>query len=196
MHESDPAATPLDAEEFEGLLPTHLASRAELNQWEALNIASALRWVLARRNPDVLGVKFLRELHRRMFGETWVWAGSFRRSDKSISPFAWHQVPSLMHELVEDTRARRGASGGSDVERDELAARFHHELVRIHPWPNGNGRHARLATDLLLEQWGRPAFSWGGADLEIAAAAREPYVAALRSADGGRLDDLIRFARS
>jgi fido (protein-threonine AMPylation protein) len=32
---------------------------------------------------------------------------------------------------------------------DEIAARFHHRLVAIHPFPNGKGRHGRLMADLL-----------------------------------------------
>jgi Fic-DOC domain mobile mystery protein B len=193
----DDANTPLDDEEYDGLIPAHLSNRAELNQWESLNIAKAYNWTSRRLLPDVLSVDFLRTLHRHMFGETWTWAGEFRRSDKNISPYAWTQVPVLFRELVENTRAQYEASDKSSAALDEIATRFHHQLVRIHPWPNGNGRHARLATDLLLAQWGRPSFTWGsGADLTNEGEARASYIRALRSADAGNLQLLREFVRT
>ena len=132
-----------------------------------------------------------------MFGETWSWAGTFRKSDKNISPYPWYNAPALLGELVENTRTRYEASDKTDDALDEVAVRFHHGLVRIHPWPNGNGRHARLATDVLLAQWGRPAFTWGnGANLAAAGAARSLYIHALRSADDGDIGALRRFCRS
>lgn len=131
-----------------------------------------------------------------MFGPTWSWAGHFRVSDKNISPYGWTNVPVLLHELVENTRQRYETSDKSPGAVDDIAIRFHHELVRIHPWPNGNGRHARLATDLLLRQWGRPRFTWGrGADLVKAGDARARYIHALRLADSGTLAELRSFVR-
>lgn len=193
----DDANTPLDDDEREGLVPAYITSRAELNQWEGLNIAHAHAWLSRRRPTDVLSVDFLRELHRQMFGETWTWAGTFRRSDKNISPYAWAQVPVLLRELVENIGAQYAASDKIAASIDEIAARFHHGLVRIHPWPNGNGRHARLATDCLLAQWGRPPFTWGsGADLAESSGPRGRYVEALRSADAGNLLPLVAFVRS
>ena len=193
---ADDGTTPIDEDESEGLLPTHLISHAELNQWEARNITRALRWV-ALRTPRVLDVRFLQNLHRRMFDETWAWAGTFRRSDKSISPFHWTEVPRLLHDLVADTRERHAQCDGSAIVLDTLAARFHHELVRIHPWPNGNGRHARLATDLLLRNWRRPPFTWGALDSAVdRVETRARYLTALRAADAGSLDSLLQFVRT
>jgi fido (protein-threonine AMPylation protein) len=68
--------------------------------------------------------------------------------------------------------------------------------VVIHPFPNGNGRHARLMTDVLLRRNGVSAFSWGGANLEAAGDARERYLAALRAADAGDFKPLLEFVRS
>ena len=188
--------TSLDDDESEGLIPEHVETRGELNEWEALNIASAHEWLSHRRIPDVLNVPFLRELHRQMYGRTWNWAGDFRRSDKTISPHHWSEVSPLMHDLVENTRTQYEASTRTAKELDEIAMRFHHNLVRIHPWPNGNGRHARLATDLLLEQWHRPAFTWGGGDLTAVGAARKTYIRALQRADAGEFDSLRQFVRT
>jgi len=189
--------TALDAEEREGLIPQHIVSRDELNQWESLNLRAAHEWLAARRASDVLSVEFLGELHRRMFGRTWAWAGAFRKSDKTISPHHWTEVPRLMRDLVENTRAQHGASDKSPESVDDIAMRFHHSLVRIHPWPNGNGRYGRVATDLLLRQWERPEFAWGDAgDLTTTGTARARYIEALEKADGGEFETLRAFVRS
>ncbi|MGH7650051.1 MAG: mobile mystery protein B [Gemmatimonadaceae bacterium] len=189
--------TPLDDDDAQGLIPSHVTTRAELNQWEAVNIARAQARYSGRSRINVLDPEFLRTLHRRMFDDTWEWAGTFRRSDNNISPHAWHNVPTLLHDLVENVRAQYEASRKTDADVDAIATRFHHELVRIHPWPNGNGRHARLATDLLCAQWGRPAFTWGGgANLADGENARVAYIDALRCADRGDFESLVLFVRS
>ncbi len=184
--------TPLDPDEAEGLLPSHLATQEELNAWEAQNIERARAWARARR-LDPLDERQLAELHRRMFDATWDWAGHWRRTDKNISPHPWPEVPRLVLDLVRDIAAQRAAASDARA-TDEVAVRFHHRLVVIHPWPNGNGRHARLAADLLALRWERPAFTWGqlGGDLSRV---RERYLAALRAADAGDLAPLLAFAR-
>jgi len=194
----DDGATPLDEDERQALIPPHISTRAELNQWEAVNIQQAQPWALGARKSDVLSITWLKELHERMFGDTWSWAGDFRRSDKNISPHAWYEVPRLMQDLVDDTRHQvERASSGSAEDLDDLAVRFHHRLVRIHPWPNGNGRHARMATDALLRQLGRPPFTWGSSpDLVSEGDARNRYITALRAADQGDLTQLRSFVRS
>ena len=195
-----PGNTPLDDEEREGLIPSHILSRSELNQWEAVNIGHARDWLAGRRSRDLLSVEFLRELHRRMFDETWKWAGTLRRSEKTVSPHGWSDVPRLLDDLVENTRVQYDSSGNAPKTAkaaDEIAMRFHHGLVRIHPWPNGNGRHGRVATDLLLEQWGRQPFTWGGAGNGLATGtARARYITALEKADGGEFAPLRAFVRS
>ena len=198
---SDPGApdadnTPLDEDESAGLIPPHIETRQELNQWEASNIAVAQEWA-ATHAVDILSVDRLMELHRRMFDDTWSWAGQFRRSDKNLTPYSWTEVPRLMQDLVEKSRVRYEHSPKSPEALDELAVRFHHELVHIHPWPNGNGRHARLATDLLLRQWSRPPFTWGSSTKpSVRSGARTRYINALKAADAGDLSPLLRFARS
>ena len=188
--------TPIDAEEAEALIPTYLTTKAELNQWEAINIARAQEWAFTRKGLDPLSVEVLCDLHRRMFDETWKWAGKFRHSEKSISPHHWSQVPVLLRELVANTQRQYETSDKSPEQIDEVAVRFHHQLVRIHPWPNGNGRHARLAADLLLRHWGRSPFTWGGTDLIADSDARKRYVSALRAADSWDYGPLRKFVRS
>ena len=189
--------TPLDEAEIEGLIPAHVQTRAELNAWEATNIGHAIEWAYGRAHVDVLSVETLQELHRRMFGATWNWAGTFRKSDKNISPHHWPQVPVMVRDLAMDTRAQYLASDKSPPLLDDIAMRFHHRLVQIHPWPNGNGRHARLATDLLLREWNRPAFTWGdAAGTGFGDAVRRAYIDALRAADAGEFEAQRQFVRS
>lgn len=188
-------ATPVDPDEAHALLPGHLQTQPQLNQWEALNIARAFRWGSRRRGEDWLSTSALKELHQRMFGETWRWAGTYRTSDKNISPYRWTQVPELMENAVANTRTRYESSDESPAALDDIAMRFHHELVHIHPWPNGNGRHARLATDLLLRSWGRPLFTWGSSASGSDADLRARYITALRHADRGDYSLLMPFVR-
>ncbi len=185
-------ATPLDGEELEGLLPTHLVDRSQLNEWEQRNIESALLWLSRQRRPSPVQEAWLRRLHREMFGKSWRWAGQYRTSDKSIGA-DWRQirmqVPALLADIAYQVEHRVASV-------DEIAVRFHHRLVSIHPFPNGNGRHARLIADVLIEQLGAPRFSWGGSSpLVEASALRRQYIAALQQADRGQLDDLLTFAR-
>lgn len=188
--------TPLDEDESEGLIPEHIGKRAELNEWEAENIREAIAWA-GVRTPDMLDEKALRTLHKRMFGKTWRWAGKYRTSNKSIGPFPWQEVPRLVKDLLENTKVQHEAAKHSPEELDAVAARFHHQLVLIHPWPNGNGRHAREATDLLLRRWGRPPFSWGAASKRAdSQELRQEYLRALRAADAGKMEPLVRFVRT
>lgn len=192
-----PGATPLDPDETEGLLHGHVTTRGELDELEEENIRMGLRWatnaaVSGRRRADVLTEDFFYELHDRMFGEVWAWAGQVRRTDKNIGVDKV-RIRVEVRQLVEDARVWRQLSV---YEIDELAVRFHHRLVRIHPFPNGNGRHARMMADLIVQQGRRPPFSWGGKSLTATSAVRTAYVEALRAADRGDMGPLLRFARS
>lgn len=188
--------TTLDEDELDGLIPSHLQTRADLNQWEAKNIELATDWI-ADRALNVLELSTLQELHRQMFGQTWEWAGTYRKSLKTISPFDWSEVPRLMTDLVENTKVQYEACNGDDDAIDRLAARFHHELVKIHPWPNGNGRHGRMATDLLLRMWKRPPFSWGAMSGAVEPArTRDRYLEGLSRADANDYAQLYDFVRS
>lgn len=185
-----PGATPLDADEAAELIPASISTRSQLDEFEAANIAQALRWATDRRR-DVLAHGFIEELHRRMFGDVWRWAGGYRKSGKNIG-VPPHDIASELKNLVEDVRTQIASR---TLGRDEIAARFHHRLTRIHPFPNGNGRHARLATDLLLEQIGGKPFTWGAGDLIHAGEARDRYIAALRAADDKDYSPLLEFLR-
>jgi len=186
-----PGATPLDADERASLIPGHIATQGDLNEWEQLNILQGERRARSQRR-EILDEQFLRRLHREMFGETWRWAGRFRTSDKNIG-VDWLRIGVEVKNLLDDVRYQLEHGG---IPADEIAIRFHHRLVAIHPFPNGNGRHARLMADLLAERLGRPRFTWGSASLVDANDARQRYIAALRAADSRDIAPLLAFARS
>ncbi len=187
-------ATPLDPDEATGLLPKHIATQADLNAWEQANILQGDRWARRQKSRDLLTESFARELHRQMFDKTWQWAGSFRQSNKNIG-VDWPQVAVKLRELLDNARYQIEHDIYSP---DERVVRFHHQLVWIHPFPNGNGRHARLMADLLAMRLGRPRMTWGGtqAALTTVSAVRHQYLNALRSADQGQIADLLALARS
>ena len=189
-----PGATPLDPDEAAGLVPSHITTQADLNAWEQANILQAVRWVARQKKRDLLTEGFVRDLHRRMFDQTWKWAGTFRQSNKNIG-VDWTQVAVKLRNLLDNTRFQ---IDHKVFEPDELVVRFHHQLVWVHAFPNGNGRHARLMADVLAQELGRPRMTWGGADVELVSmgTVRDRYLKALREADQGQWSALIAFARS
>jgi Fic-DOC domain mobile mystery protein B len=191
LEEQDDASTPLQEQERADLIPSYITLRSELNEAEQANILEAQEWAFARKR-DILNERFLTGLHKRMFGRVWRWAGRFRTTDRNIGVDAW-RIPMDLRQLLDD--CRYWIEHGT-YEPDEIAARFHHRLVLIHPFPNGNGRHARLATDLLLVDQGRPRFSWGRDSLINPGEARQRYVEALRAADKQDIVPLLEFVRS
>jgi Fic-DOC domain mobile mystery protein B len=186
-----PGAIPLDADELACLIPKHITTQGELNEWEQLNILQGEAWA-RRQRKEILDEGFVRQLHKQLFGETWSWAGNFRKSDKNIGA-EWQQVGVKLHDLFKDVHYQ---IDHATYPPDEIAARFHHRLVAIHPFPNGNGRHARMMADLLIQRLGQPRFTWGSKSLSEETETRSRYIAALRAADGGNIQPLLAFVRS
>jgi Fic-DOC domain mobile mystery protein B len=127
-----------------------------------------------------------------MFGNVWKWAGQYRKTGKNIGVDTY-MIQIALKELVDDATYR---IEHRTYEPDEIAARFHHRLVYIHPYPNGNGRHARMAADLLLRSMGQAAFTWGSENLTDPGKTCSEYIAALHAADGHDCGKLFRFVRS
>ncbi len=191
LDKQDDASTPLTEEEREDLIPSYITLRSELNEAEQANILETEEWIFARKR-NVLDEKFLKNLHKRMFGRVWRWAGKFRQSERNIGVDAY-RIPNDLRHLLND--CRYWIENGT-YDSDEIATRFHHRLVLIHTFPNGNGRHARLATDLLLIALGRPRFTWGRINLVDTNETRKAYVTALRAADNHDYKSLQEFVRS
>ena len=187
----DDAATPLTPEERHDLIPSYITTRDQLNEVEQLGIAEADRWAFSRKR-NVLDERFLLGLHSRMFGNVWTWAGRFRTTSRNIGVEAY-KIAVDLRQLLDDGRywVRQAT-----FPPDEIALRFHTRLTWIHPFPNGNGRHARLAADLLVAALGGERFSWGGGGLADANAARKAYIDAVRAGDNHDFKPLLAFARS
>ena len=186
-------ATPLDYDEMEGLLLTHITNRAELDRWEMDNINQAHQWADQLKHRNVLNADFICLLHKKMFGNVWKWAGQFRKSDKNIGrPRV--EVAVELKLLCDDANAWVEYD---TYPPDEFAARFHHRLVYIHPFANGNGRHARLMADLILEKlFNSIPFTWGDASLTKQGEIRTAYIRALKAADNHDYSFLLKFVRS
>ena len=186
-------ATPLDPNEIAGLLLTHITTRSELDRWEQDNINEALAWLEQRKPKGILNDSFMKQLHKRMFGNVWKWAGKFRQSEKNLG-VPYYQISIEVKKLCDDVKYWTDHKTFSD---DEIAARFHHRLVSTHLFPNGNGRHARLVADLLLENiLNKPSFTWGTANLAKSGDDRKRYIESLVAADRGDYELLMDFVRS
>jgi Fic-DOC domain mobile mystery protein B len=186
-------STPIDPDEVEGLKPSHITTMQELNRWEYDNILQAEKSVFSRKQSNVLTEDYARKLHKKMFGNVWKWAGSYRFTNKNIGIEAY-QIASAVRNLVLDTATW---VEHSVYEPLELAVRFHHKLVYIHPFPNGNGRHARLMTDILLVHVLKSdRFTWGHCSLDENSDTRVRYIQALRDADNGDYAALMEFVVS
>ena len=181
-------ATPLDPNEIDGLIPSYIATQGQLNAAEQANILEAQNWLIGRKHRNLLSDTFIRALHRRMFQDVWRWAGVYRKTEKNIGIDA-HQICTGVRNLCDDASIWISEKLFS---WDEIGARFHHRLISVHPFPNGNGRLSRLITDALLLNHGQQIFTWG-ANLS---GPREQYIEALRTADKNRFEKLIRFVRS
>ena len=182
----------MEIQELLDLIPTHIGSQAELNAWEEKNILQAQQLFFKKKYvyQEILTIDFIKKFHRHMFNQTWRWAGQFRTTAKNLG-VNWYLISSELKKLCDDTRYQIEFAIFS---RLEIAVRFHHRLVWIHPFPNGNGRHARLMADLLMIKLGQSRLTWGKQDLYKITPARVLYIGALQSADNGDYSKLIDFA--
>jgi Fic-DOC domain mobile mystery protein B len=185
-------ATPLDPDELEGLKFKHITTRGELDELEQVNIEEGLQWIQRQRNKDVLTDNFAVRVHKRLFGEVWEWAGTLRRTEKNIGidPL---QIGVELRTLMDDARYW---SKHETYEPVEAAVRLHYRLTYIHPFPNGNGRHARIMADTMLTTvYDATPIDWsGGYDLQNLNDRRTAYILALRAADNGDFGPLLTFA--
>jgi Fic-DOC domain mobile mystery protein B len=190
-----PGSTPLDPDELLGLIPDYISTQGELNTLEQTNILEAKTWIFSKKPKNVLTDTFMIDLHKRMFKNVWKWAGRYRTSDKSIGVH-WQHISVQMNLLMSDAQYW---IENQVYSWDEIGARFHHKLVAIHAFPNGNGRHARLATEVILAANAQANFTWGSKtyteSLDQVSTLRAEYIEALREADQRRFNKLIEFVR-
>lgn len=187
--------TPLDEEEKEGLKIKSITTQGELDEFEQLNIEKAIEWTIhANLKPEkILTEKFIKNLHKKMYGDVWKWAGEFRKTDKNIG-IKWTKIGIELKSLIDDTKYW---IENKTYSPEEIAIRFKHKLVAIHCFPNGNGRHSRLMADIIIESiFGAEVFSWHSSNMVKVDDVRKLYITALRAADNGDITPLLKFAKT
>lgn len=187
--------TPLNEEEKEGLKIKSITTQGELDEFEQLNIEKAVEWTIHTnlKQDRILTEKFVKDLHKKMYGDVWKWAGEFRKSDKNIG-IKWIQINVELKNLIDDTKYW---IANNTFSPEEISIRFKHRIVAIHCFPNGNGRHSRMMADIIIECiFGKELFSWHNSRMVNADETRKKYIEALRNADNGNINPLIEFAKS
>lgn len=187
--------TPLSEEELDGLKILSISTREELDEFEQFNIEKAIQWTFGKKiqAKDLLSEKFIKDLHKKMYGEVWKWAGSFRTSEKNLG-IKSYLIPVQLKQLLDDAMYWYENQIYSS---DEVAVRFKHQLVSIHCFANGNGRHSRLMADLIMEKlYKEPFLPWGGSSLVKSNEKRKEYIKAIKIADRQDVSQLIMFAKS
>ncbi len=190
IFETDDNSTPLTEEEKQQLKAKWITTRAELNELETKGIADAEIWLL-KNKKDILNETFIKNLHKKMFGDIWKWAGTFRTTERNIG-VAPYEIQPKLRILLDDVKFW---INNQTYLPKEIAIRFHHRLVQIHPFPNGNGRISRLMADLLTKQFDLPALNWGSGNLTEISELRKEYITALRKADDGDYSFLLNFVK-
>lgn len=187
--------TPLDEEEKESLKIKSITTQGELDEFEQLNIEKAVEWTIRTKLKleNILTEKFIKDLHKRMYGDVWKWAGEFRQSEKNIR-ISWMQIGIELKNLFDDTKYW---IENKTYTPEEIAIRFKHRIVSIHCFPNGNGRHSRMMADIIIESiFGKDIFSWHQSNMVKANEIRKKYIDALKKADNGNVEPLIEFAKN
>ena len=188
IFETDDNSTPLTEEEKQQLKAKWITTRSELNELETKGIANAEIWLL-KNKKDILNETFIKNLHKKMFGDIWKWAGTFRTTERNIG-VAPYEIQPKLRILLDDVKF--WVDNRTFLPK-EIAIRFHHRLVQIHPFPNGNGRISRLMADLLMKQFDLPALNWGSGNLTEISELRKEYISSLREADSGNYTLLLSF---
>ena len=180
--------TPID---ISGLRLKGIGSRSALNRFEAENIRKAVVKYLAvkpGRRTAPFTMNWAKRLHKEMFGEVWRWAGIFRRENLNIG-CDWHQVPLQIEALLNDLVFWENHESATLVQ----AVRLHHRAAQIHPFSNGNGRWARLLSNIWLIRHDHPLTEWPEDTIGDRSVIRDEYIAAIKSADDGVEEPLIEL---
>lgn len=187
--------TPLSEDEKDGILNSTIERREELDGAEQINIEKSINWVrtISPQLGEILSEEFIKRVHDKMFDDVWKWAGSYRTTNKNLGVDKF-EIPIELRKVMDDCKYWIENKLFSS---DEIAVRFKHRIVVVHPFANGNGRHSRLMGDILVSKYFKqPVFSWGSKSMTKPNETRQKYLSALRKADNGKYEDLIVFARS
>jgi len=183
-------ATPV--EDASGLIPTHITTKEQLNEWEVNNILKAAERYLTKRLKRIITVDFIKKVHKDMFDDTWEWAGQFRKRDLSIG-VDWHKIQVEVKKLADDIEF--WGKGKSDLNIFEQSIRIHHRLVKIHPFLNGNGRHARMIADIFLYSCRHKMPIWPSHEIISSTDIRKRYINVLNKADKNDYRPLEKFTK-
>lgn len=190
-------ATPLDPDEIQGLLIDTITTQGELNFAEQQSIIESSKWIFETNHKSILTDQFFKNLHKKMFQSVWAWAGKHRKANKNIGVEP-HNISTEIKKLCDDCEYW---IENKTYDWNEIAARFHHKVVWIHPFANGNGRFSRILTDILLKKYKQPPLSWGRNtfskdDFSSESKLRTEYILSLRDADNKKFQKLIQFIQS
>ena len=187
--------TPLDDEEKDGLRIKTITVQKELDEFEQMNIEKAVEWIIHSnlKQEKVLSEKFIKDLHRKMYGDVWKWAGEFRNTEKNIG-IKWTLIAIELKCLIDDAKYW---IENKTYSPEEIAIKFKHRIVQIHCFPNGNGRHSRMMADIIMESiFSKEVFTWNQSNMVKADETRKNYITALREADNGNIKLLVEFAKN
>lgn len=182
-------STPID--DLSGLMPSHIKTKEELDLWESENITEAYLNYFSKPEKTRLVPESIKKIHKDMFGSTWTWAGDFRKVNLNIG-VEWHSIPVEVKKLTDDISYW---SSNKHLSVFEQSIRVHHRLAVIHPFKNGNGRHARFVSDLILFNYGEKLPSWPDDKLIESTDVRKRYINALKDADKGNYCSLEVFTQ-
>jgi len=183
----------LDSEELAGLKITGIKELSDVLPFESKNIAKATVWSEKNQfgSDKIFTEIFIREIHKRMFGDVWQWAGKYRLSNKSMGV----EKSLISKELKQLFSNTKFWIESESYNPDEIAIRFMHRLMQLQCFPGGNARHAKLMSDIVIEHiLNGEIFTWGES-LNDPKLAREKFLDALKKADKGKMDDLLKIAR-
>lgn len=186
-----PGQTPLD--DLSGLRDRSIHTTAELNTAEAENIRKAtLKYLGSKPSSRTarFDVAWLKKLHEEMLGEVWTWGGTLRTTAKNIGSPPY-QIETDLYNLVEDLKEWTN----SGMSLDEQAVRLHHVAVRIHPFPNGNGRWSRMVANIWLKLNDAEPVEWPETTIGTASTIRDRYLEAVKAADQGDYTPLCELHR-
>ena len=183
--------TPLDQNQIDGLLFSHVTTMGELDQLEDENIQKGLAW-LNHYKGQFLSTDFTKKLHGKLFGDVWSWAGTFRKNDVNLSKVSSYDIQIELKKLFLDVETWIKYKS---ISWDEIPAQFHHRLVCIHPFPNGNGRISRIMTEYFEKKNNKPITSWSESLSNFPKKRRGDYIKALQEADRGNINQLIEFMK-
>lgn len=186
-------STPIDTDQLTGINYSHVTTMGELDELEDRNIAEGILWLNRQKTKDYLNVQFIDKLHKKLFGDVWKWAGTHRTQMVNLSKIDYFEINIELKKLFEDVKVWIASQS---ITWDEIPAEFHHRLVSIHPYPNGNGRVARIMTEYLLKRNNQTVTNWMNSLKDKPKMRRDLYIKALQFADQGDYSKLIEYVKS